>query len=270
MEFNFAAAGYVYTEAEISDAPALKLEGVEMELSSWVFGYIRTFELFGKSARVDLRQGYQQGRWEGLLDGEPAATERDGWTDSIGRFSIILYGAPPLTGKAYANYRAETQVETIVGAAVVVHFPTGEYMSERLINLGTNRYTIRPQFGVVHTRHNWTMEVGAAAWIFTDNDNFFGGNKLENDPLYVFQSHLIYTWDSGSWVGAGAAYAFGKRSTINGVEKDDRKEIKAFSLSAGYPITRDWGVKVGYVGRRRISTNGTDTDSLVVSISHFW
>lgn len=267
---NFAGAGYVYTEADISDIPVLRLENVEKEMNTWAFKYIRTFELLERSVRVDLTQGYQKGSWTGLLDGTAASTDRAGWTDSIARLSINLYGPPPLTGKAYADYRAKTEVKTIVGAALAVHFPTGEYMSERLINLGTNRYTFRPQFGVAHERGNWTMEVGAAGWFFTDNDNFFSGSKLENDPLYVLQSHLIYTWNSGFWVGAGAGYAFGRRSTIDGIEKDDRKKIKAWSLSAGYPITRDWGVKAGYIGTRRMSTTGSDTDSFVIAISHFW
>ena len=267
---NIAGAGYVYTEAEISDTPALRLEDVDMGMSTWALRYIRTFELLGKSMRVDLTQGYQKGRWTGLLDGVPASTKRAGWTDSIVRLSVNLYGPPPLAGKEYARYRSKNKVDTIVGAGLVVHFPTGEYMSERLVNLGTNRYTIRPQLGVVHTRHNWTFEAGVSPWIYTDNDDFFGGNKLSNDPLYVIQSHAIYTWDSGLWAGASAGYAFGGRSTLNGVKKDDRKEIETWSLSAGYPIARDWSVKIGYVGTRRLSTNGTDTDSFVIAISHFW
>ena len=107
-------------------------------------------------------EGYQKGRWTGLLDGVPASTKRAGWTDSIVRLSVNLYGPPPLAGKEYARYRSKNKVDTIVGAGLVVHFPTGEYMSERLVNLGTNRYTIRPQLGVVHTRHNWTFEAGVS------------------------------------------------------------------------------------------------------------
>ena len=267
---NFAGAGYVYTEAEISDTPALRLEDVEMGMSTWALHYIRTFELLGKSMRVDLTQGYQKGRWTGLINGVSASTKRAGWTDSIARLSVNLYGAPPLAGEEYAHYRSKTKVETIVGAALAVHFPTGEYMSERLINIGTNRFTIRPQFGVVHARYNWTFEAGVSPWIYTDNDDFFGGNRLANAPLYVFQGHVIYTWESGLWAGASAGHAFGGRSTLDGVENDDRKEINAFLLGAGYPIARDWGVKVGYVGTRRLSTNGADTDSFIIALSHFW
>ena len=54
---NIIGGGYAYTEADISDSPALRLEDVEMEMSGWAFRYIRTFELFEKSARVELTQG---------------------------------------------------------------------------------------------------------------------------------------------------------------------------------------------------------------------
>jgi hypothetical protein len=51
-----------------------------------------------------------------------------------------LYGAPPLSGKDYAAYRAKMDVETIVGAGLAVRLPTGQYMDDKLINLGENRF----------------------------------------------------------------------------------------------------------------------------------
>jgi hypothetical protein len=267
---NFAGMGYAYTEADISDSPALRLEQVEMEMHTFAAKYIRTFDLFGKSARIDLAQAYQKGSWNGVLDGTPASTDRTGWSDSFARFSINLYGAPPLSGKAYADYRANTEVETIVGAALGVQFPTGEYMEERLINLGNNRFTFRPQLGVVHMRGKWTMEASTAAWIYTENNDFYQDTQLEKDPLYTVQGHLIYTWEPGLWAGLSLGYAAGGRSTLNGEEKDDRREIGLLAVSLGYPVTRDWGLKVAYVGTRRFSTNGRDTDSVVLTVSHFW
>ena len=71
---NFAGVGYAYTDADISVDPVLKLEDVELELHTWVGKYIRTFELFEKSVRIDFTQAYQEGDWTGLLDGEPAST----------------------------------------------------------------------------------------------------------------------------------------------------------------------------------------------------
>ncbi len=96
MGTNFAGVGYGYTEFDILVDPTILLEDVEMELQTWAGKYIRTFELFDKSARIDLTQAYQEGEWIGLLDGVPASTSRSGWSDTFMRLAVNLYGAPHL------------------------------------------------------------------------------------------------------------------------------------------------------------------------------
>ena len=56
-----------------------------------------------------------------------------------------LYGAPPARGKEFMQYRMARTTSTIIGAAIAVSLPLGEYYPDRLINLGKNRYIIRPQ-----------------------------------------------------------------------------------------------------------------------------
>ena len=267
---NIAGGGYAYTDAKIGVDPVLQLENVELEMNTSVAKYIRTFELFDKSARIDLTQTYRDGQWTGVLNGAPASTKRGGLSDTVVRLAINLIGAPPLEGKEYAAYRAQTDVETIVGVGLAVRLPTGEYMDDKLINLGTNRYTFRPQLGVVHTRGKWSIELTGAVWIFTDNDEFFNGSKLENDPLYILHGHLIHTFRPGFWMGASAGYDFGGKSTLDGVEKDDRKGNLSWALSLGFPITPKLGVKVAYIQTRTQEPVGKDTDTIIVGFSTFW
>lgn len=88
MGTNFAGVGYAYTESDILANPATRLENVEMKLHTVAGKYIRTFELFDKSARIDLTQGYQDGEWIGLVDGVPATASRSGWADTFARFAV--------------------------------------------------------------------------------------------------------------------------------------------------------------------------------------
>jgi len=88
MDINFVGAAYVYTEADIFVDPVLELENVNMKMSTWGGVYIRTFELFGKSARIDIMQTYKKASWAGLLEGTPASTSRSGWGDTFARFGI--------------------------------------------------------------------------------------------------------------------------------------------------------------------------------------
>jgi hypothetical protein len=267
---NFFGTAYSYTDADISFDPVLKIEKATMEMHTWAAKYIRTFALFDKTARIDLLQAYQEGRWSGKLDGVSTSISRSGLSDTFLRFSINLYGAPPLEDKKYAAYRAKTKVETIVGAGLSVQLPTGEYMDDKLINLGTNRFTFRPQVGIMHTRGKWSLETTTFVALYTDNNDFFNGKKLEQDPLYTIHSHLIYTFRPGLWTGISGGYDYGGQSTVDGDTKDDRKQNLFWALSFGCPINRHLGVKVAYIGTRTQESTGLDSDSLNIGLSWFW
>jgi len=267
---NFFGGGYAYTEADIGFDPVLKIEDVEVELHTWVAKYIRTFSLLDKTARVSLLQAYQEGRWSGLLNGEPKSIKRSGWSDTVLRFAINLYGAPPLQGKEYAAYRAAAEVETLVSAGLAVQLPTGDYMDDKLINLGNNRFTFRPQLGVTHKHGKWATEVTGIVALYTDNDEFFNGKKLEQEPLYIVHGHLVYDFQPGVWAGLSAGYNHGGKSTVDGTKKDDLKQNLAWALSFGFPLSRHLGVKVAYAGTRTQERNGIDSDTLAIGFSAFW
>ena len=75
---NFATINVAHTVGDISVDPRLRLEDVMVELDTWLLGYIRTFELLDKTARVEIRQAWQSGTWDGLVDGVPTMVNREG------------------------------------------------------------------------------------------------------------------------------------------------------------------------------------------------
>jgi hypothetical protein len=267
---NFVGGAYAYTEADISVNPALLLEDVDMKLDTVAAKYIHAFKLWDKSARVDITQAYLKGRWTGLIDGVPSAIKRSGWSDTFARFAINLYGAPPLRGQEFGAYRAKTRDETIVGAALVVRLPTGDYMDDKLINLGQNRFAFRPQIGVVHTRGKWTTEVTAEVAFYTDNDDFFNGKKLEQEPLLFTHAHLIRDLGPGERVSLSLGYDYGGENTVDGEDKDNRSQNTGWALGYSYPITRQSGIKISYARSRTEESTGLDTESLVLAMVFSW
>jgi hypothetical protein len=267
---DFAGVAYVYTEADILFDPTLLLDDVEMEMQNWVGKYIKTFELFDKSARIDIIQGFQDVEWTGLVNNTAAKTSRRGLTDTIVRFGVNLYGAPPLKGKEFISYRSTKQVETIVGVGLSVRLPTGNYKENKLLNIGKNRFTFRPQVGFIHTRGKWTFETTGEVAFFTKNNDFFDGNDLEQNPLYIIHSHLIYTLQPGLWAGAGFGYDYGGESKVNGERKDDRKQNIGWICSLNYPVNRAIGLKIAYIGTRTQENTGLDSDSIITSIAFAW
>jgi len=270
IDVNFAGAGYAFSRADILFDPVLEIENVTLDKHTFAASYIRTFELLDHSARVDVTVPYQDARWEGLLQGEPAATSRQGFADPVVRFSVNLAGGPPLKGAEFAEYQAEHPVNTIVGAGVAVQVPLGEYYSEKLLNLGENRFVIRPAFGVVHNHGKWSEELTGSVWFFTDNSDFYGGDTREEDPLPMLQAHLIYAFRPGVWASASAGYAYGGESYVDGVPKDDTKENIGGALSFGYSFTRSVGVKIAYAHTETRENTGFDSDSLITAMSVLW
>ena len=267
---NFTGGAYAYTTGDIFFNPVLRIEDATVDLETIGLSYIHSFELFGKSARFDLLQAYQDGRWSGLLDGAPASVEREGFADTLLRFAINLIGAPPLTGKEFQAYRAGLDCETIVGIGLAMQLPTGEYYDNRLINLGNNRYSFTPQFGVVHNRGKWSMELTTSVTFATDNDEFFHGKQLRQDPFFVAQGHLIHTFRPGLWLGASVGYGYGGESIIDGVRAGDCKANLGWGVSFGIPVTRNFGFKLSYIGIRTQTDTGANTDTVTLACSLMW
>jgi hypothetical protein len=264
---NFFGAAYAYTTGDIYLDPALQIQNATFDLQTIGVKYIRSFELLGKSARVDLAQPYQIGHWSGLLNGVPATVDREGLADTSARFAVNLIGAPPLAGKEFAEYRAQADHETIVGMGLVLQLPTGQYYDDKLINLGNNRYSFRPQLGAVHNWGKWSAELTAAGTFFTDNNEFFKGKRLQQDPVYTADTHLIYTFRPGLWLASSMGYAGGGVTTVNGVSSDNNQSSVGWGISLGLPISRAVGVKFGYIGTRTQVGTGMDTDTFACAIS---
>ena len=264
---NVLGAAVVLTDGDIAFDPVTEIEDATVDAETAIVSYLHAFGLWGQSARFDVRLPYKNVRWEGLLSGEPASLDRHGPADPRVRLSVNFLGAPALKGKELQAYRASHPVNTVVGAALAVTLPLGEYDKEKRLNLGGNRFVFRPQLGFVHTRGHWSYELTGSVFLFTDNDDFFGNNKREQDPLYALQAHLTYASPQRWWVSLGAAHDWGGESSINGDKKDDERRDLLYGISAGLPISSRSSVKLAYVGRRSDEDVGVDSDNVALAFS---
>lgn len=255
---NVLGVGVGYNTGDVYFNPVLKLQDVEVELAGAGLVYLRTFGIAEKSARFDFLLPYASARWEGLLEGEPASTRRRGFGDPRIRLSYLLYGGPAQNPK---EFMSNAQSNTVVGVAVAVKIPWGQYYGERLINLGSNQWRIRPQLGVTHTRNKWTFELTGSFFWYSDNDDFFGGQHLENDILYAGQAHVIYTFKPGLWASVSTAYGDGADFYVNQVDQDLKVENWLSALSFGIPINRQNGLKFSWIRTRTQNDTGADIDS---------
>jgi hypothetical protein len=267
LGLNVLGMGVVYTEGDIAFDPVLELEDVTVEQTMGVVSYQHAFGLAGKSARFDVRLPYKDSQWEGRLRDVPGTADRKGPGDPRLRLSVNFIGAPALEGKAYQEFQRSNPVNTVVGAALSVTLPYGDYNDERLLNLGGNRFVLRPQLGMVHTRGHWSFELTGSVFIYQDNNKFYLDSEREQDPLYALQTNFVYIAPQRWWVSIGAAHGRGGESTINGNKKDDERRGWLYGVSASLPIGLRSSVKLAYVAGRTSEDVGKDTDSISVAYS---
>jgi Putative MetA-pathway of phenol degradation len=264
---NVLGLSYTFTSGDLGFDPVLQIQDARVEMQTAVVGWTRYFALWDRTARIDVVVPLQSGDWDGLVGGLPRSVSRDGLADPVVRLSANLAGAPALSGKEFAEFRAQHREQTSLGAALELHLPLGEYQEDKLINLGQNRFTISPQLGLLHTSGEWSFELTGSAYFFTANDEFFNGNELEQDPLYATQAHVVKLFGQDWWVAAGAAYAWAGESTINGVRKGDDKSNLISGASFGLRLDAAQSLRLGYIRTDTLNDLGSDTDSFVLGWS---
>jgi len=267
IDLNFVGAGTAYTFGDIFFDPLLQAEDVEMDLGVLVGSYIRTFDMFGKSARIEATVPYMTGRWHGLLEGVPTSVRRRGFGDARLRLSVNLFGAPALKGKEFAAFRAKSKVHTTVGVALQVFAPTGDYNSQWLINLGNNRWTLRPQLGVLHERGKWQFEATGSVFLHGDNNDFWKDTERTQKPLAFIQGHVIYTFRPGLWASFSTGYGYGGRNTVSGAPKRDERRVSYWAVSLGIPINPRQGMKIAFAASETNTDSGSSLDGVLIGWS---
>ena len=262
---NFLLLGYGYSSGNVLFDQALPVEDGVARLNLFVGRYVRTLDLYGRLGKLSLLVPFTHGMFEGLLNGEAASTSRSNFADPRLELSVGLFGAPALRGREFADYRPGT----IVGVGLQIILPLGEYDGSKLINLGSNRWSFRPQIGVSRAVAKFDFELYASAWIFTDNPDSFGGATLEQQTIYALQGHVSYTFRPGLWLALDGGYASGGRTTVGGVPRSDFQKNSRVGGTLSIPLAARHGVKL--VFSSGIATRiGADFDSFLVAYQFRW
>ena len=164
---------------------------------------------------------------------------------------------------------ADWEQDLIIGASLQVSPPLGQYDSSKLVNIGTNRWSFKPEIVISKAVGPWTLEFQAAATIFTDNDDFYGGKTRSQDPLYSLQGHLIYGFRSGIWVSVDGTYFAGGRTTVDGVLNNDLQQNWRVGATLAVPVDRLSSIKF-YASSGVSARTGNNYDAIGVAWQNRW
>jgi hypothetical protein len=262
---NFLIAGYAYTQGGLAFDSASPISNPELTSSSAVVAYARVLDLWGMSAKFDATVPYTWLSGSAQFKGQSVPRTVDGFANSAFRLSVNLYGAPALSLKEFATY----EQDLIIGASFRVVAPWSQYDDTKLVNIGTNRWSFKPEVGISKALGSWTLEATAAATFFTDNDDLFGGSTLSQDPIYSVQGHAIYGFQSGIWTSLDATYFNGGRTTLNGVRNSDLQQNWRLGATLALPVDRLNSIKF-YVSSGVAARTDNNYDLIGVAWQYRW
>jgi hypothetical protein len=236
--------------------PGLHIEDVEADLTIGITAVGYTFALAGRQARVLGMFPMAWGHIDGTIASAAQHQSLNGLADPRLKLSIGLRGAPALDRASFAN----APRRAIIGAAVTVMPPLGVYHHDQLINLGYNRWAVKPEIGVARTIRKWTLEGSVGVWFHSANHHFFPGDAVkEQDPIGSFQGHVSYGLPRRSWVAIDATWFAGGQSRVDGAASPDRQRNSRLGGTLSIMTFNNHSLKVS-VSTGSSTRRGTDFD----------
>lgn len=256
---------YSESRGAIPIDPALPLSDIDLKVRAALLAYARSLNLFGKSAKFDLIVPVARLKGSATYFGDLVERDVSGISDPLARVTILFHGAPAMNPAEFRNYKQDL----LLGASVQVSIPMGQYDEERLLNLGGNRWAVKPELGASKSWGRWTIESAIGATFFSTNDDFFGGHKREQKPIYSAQGHIIYNLAPGTWIAMNLSWFGGGRTTIDGVSDNNLQKNWRAGAIVAVPLNRRFSLKAN--ASTGVSTRtGNNFDLYGIAVQYRW
>jgi hypothetical protein len=263
--WNFAVLAYRFSTGNVVVDPTAPIEDLNLDSNIANLGYLRSFGIAGRSASVTANVPYVFLSGTARLDGEPVSGTRNGFADARFRLAVNLLGGPALAPAEFAKYRQRRNL----GVSLTVAAPTGEYRSSQLVNLGANRWSLKPEVGYSSIKGRWVLEAAAGVWLFTTNDAYFGGTALRQDPITNVQGHVSYNFSRRVWLAVDGNWYGGGRTSIDGTDQATLQSNSRVGLTLSVAVARGQSLKfAGHTGA--YTRVGADFDMVSTAYQFGW
>lgn len=236
---NVVALVYAYSSGNVLTDPSLPIEDFKITAHNIGAGYVHTFALVKKLARVQVVAPliFMSGKLK--LNEVDTNGVRHGFGDARIRFGVNLIGSPALDKKDFRHY----QQKTIIGASFVISVPSGLYYKDKRINLGSNRWAFKPEIGVSKRFKRVYAEVYTGVWIYTNNNEFLVNKTLKQQPVLSLQTHLAYYFKNQMWIGVDGNWFNGGETLIDNSPAGDLKDNYRVGATWSVPLAKKHSIK---------------------------
>jgi hypothetical protein len=212
---------YANAQSNTSINTAQVLADAQLRLNA---GSVQLTRYFGITHRLAwVEAGVPIANLHGSIPGTNTYGNTTGLGDSSYQVAMLLKGGPALSWSQLQKFK---QVTTI-GASLSVTAPTGKYSSDKVLNLGSNLWSFKPEialsvpFGI---GQKWEMDTYVNASFFTNNTAYHGTQNLGQRPIPGIEGHVSYDFTPKVWASFDTRYSFGGDTSINGIDQNDSQQ----------------------------------------------
>jgi hypothetical protein len=243
LTYSFSKGGLLFDNS-------VPIANASATLHVSVFSYYHSLSFFGRSANVTASLPYGVGNFQGTFIDDETKLYRSGLLDSSFRFSVNLKGGPAMSAKEFRSWHQKT----ILGVSLKIVAPTGQYDSTKLVNIGSNRWGLKPEFGYSERWGHWVVDAYGRAWFYTTNPEFFSHNAFvpgsqtqSQKPIASFEGHLSYDVKLRLWISLDGNFWYGGRTSLNGLENPNTLLTDSrIGVTASVPLSAHQSLKVAY------------------------
>lgn len=263
---NQIELAYAYARANASIDTSLVVTGARFNLNQGTITYTRYFGLVHRTAWVEA--SVPLANLSGSISGTNAQGSTTGTGDSSYAVAALLKGGPALSVTQFADFKPTTTV----GMSLTITAPTGQYDFNKLLNLGSDRWSFRPELALSHPfgpEQKWLAEAYVSSYFFTDNTSFHGKEILRQQPLPGLEGHISYSFIDSLWASLDTRYSFRGTTFVNGVNQNDAQQN--FGLGAEMNVSLNARNTLVFVFEKSlVHQNGPALSGFAVKYNYTW
>ena len=218
---NQLELAYAYAHANSSLDTSLIIAGAKLNLNQGIIDYTRYFGFLHRMTWVEA--GVPIAGLGGSVSGTNIQGSVTGAGDSSYSLGILLKGGPALSVAQFENYKPATTL----GVSLAITAPTGLYRPNKILNLGSDRWSFKPEFAFSHPfgpEQKWEFDAYANAYFYTSNVSYHGKGILQQQPLPGVEGHISYSFNDSIWASLDTRYSFRGTTLVDGVPQNDVQE----------------------------------------------
>jgi hypothetical protein len=257
---------YAYVHANASIDTSLVIAGAGLDLNQGAINYTRYFGLFHRLLWVEA--GIPVAGLSGSITGTNIQGSTAGAADSSYSFAALLKGGPALSGAEFEHYKPTTTL----GVSVSVTAPTGSYSPDQLLNLGSGRWSFKPEIALSHPfgpDQKWQVDAYANAYFFSDNTTFHGREILRQQPLPGFEGHISYSLNDRIWVSLDTRYSFRGTTFVDGIDQNNAQQNAIVGSEVNVTMNSRSSLLLEF-GKALVHQNGPAFTGFAVKYDYAW